>query len=98
MGRRTQINGLLMNQSYFLCPSCTTPHYLFGSADRLRSVADRLSLPVLGELPLVPGVSDGGDAGVPYMLAGGDGGGKGGEEWKGTMKGLAGRVWEELLR
>ena len=55
-----------------------------------------MNLDVLGELPLAPGVSTGGDKGVPYVLAGDDSDGQGGKEWKKTMEGVASRVWASL--
>ncbi|PSR81324.1 hypothetical protein PHLCEN_2v6403 [Hermanssonia centrifuga] len=64
------ITGILLNQSHFICPSCTTPHYLFGSPASFRATASQLGVDVLGELPLVPGVSESSDRGVPYMLTG----------------------------
>ncbi|KZP05751.1 P-loop containing nucleoside triphosphate hydrolase protein [Athelia psychrophila] len=91
------ITGILLNQSHFMCPSCTTPHHLFGSPDKFRSTASQLGVDVLGELPLVPGVSAGGDEGTPYALApraGHDG--VGGVEWKATMDSVAASVWAEL--
>ena len=46
---------------------------------------------VLGELPLVGGVSEASDRGIPYMLVG-----DGNPEWKDTMKNVAKDVWEAL--
>ncbi|KAG8935568.1 hypothetical protein FRC02_007496 [Tulasnella sp. 418] len=62
------ILGLLLNMSHYTCPSCTTPHRLFGSPESFRKAAADLSLDILGELPLVPQVSEGGDMGRPVML------------------------------
>ncbi|OSD06016.1 P-loop containing nucleoside triphosphate hydrolase protein [Trametes coccinea BRFM310] len=96
------IVGLLLNESHFICPSCTTPHELFGSPSAFRATAARFGVDVLGELPLVPGVSRGGDRGVPYALYstnGADGAADpGGKEWKETMAGVAGKVWQFLSR
>lgn len=96
-----QITGILLNQSYFLCPSCSTPHHLFGSPGQFRGTAARLGVDVLGELPLVPGVSSGGDQGVPYALVGDTEkqaqDGVGGADWKATMESVAGKVWSSLL-
>lgn len=51
---------------------------------------------VLGELPLVQGVSSAGDQGVPYALAVDDKmnaqDGAGGAEWKRTMESVGGKV------
>ncbi|TFY66706.1 hypothetical protein EVG20_g4381 [Dentipellis fragilis] len=94
------ITGLVLNQSYFLCPSCTTPHYLFGSPDVFNQTAKQLGVPVLGELPLDPGVSFGGDAGVPYGLVRNDKvkdtDGAGGTKWKESMREIADEVFRRL--
>ncbi|KAG5642942.1 hypothetical protein DXG03_001860 [Asterophora parasitica] len=103
------IKGLLLNNSHYLCPICapsssspTThpPHYLFGSPERFRSTAARLGIPVLAELPLVPGVSAAGDRGVPYGLVDRvwrePEDGLGGMEWIEGMAGVASSLWEAL--
>lgn len=54
-------------------------------------------MPVLAELPLVPGVSTGGDHGMPYALVGGGAEeGPGGEKWREGMKEVAEKVWQGL--
>jgi len=94
------ITGILLNQSYFICPTCTAPHHLFGSPDAFRETATHLGLSILGELPLVQGVSSGGDQGVPYALVMDDKtkmeDGVGGVEWKGSMERVASKVWTSL--
>ena len=90
-----QITGLLLNQSYFLCPSCDVRHDLFGSSDLFHATARQLGVPVLGELPLAPEVSGSGDAGAPYALLGGAGGG-GGARWREGLEEVAERVWGSL--
>jgi ATP-binding protein involved in chromosome partitioning len=86
--------GLVLNQSYFICPSCDTPHRLFGPPD----AAMGLGVELLGELPLTPGVSTGGDAGLPYALinARSEADGVAGRQWREVMTGIAERVWEAL--
>jgi len=86
--------GLVLNQSYFICPSCDTPHRLFGSSD----AAMGLGVELLGELPLTPGVSTGGDAGLPYALLGlrSETDGVAGGRWREAMTGVSERVWEAL--
>jgi ATP-binding protein involved in chromosome partitioning len=68
-------------------------------------LASRLNVPVLGELPLLPDVSAGGDEGVPYALwrKGGksltyerEGHKMADEEWMLGMEKVAGKVWEDL--
>ncbi|EPT00481.1 hypothetical protein FOMPIDRAFT_1023674 [Fomitopsis schrenkii] len=93
------ILGLLLNQSYFTCPSCSTPHHLYGPPDLFRATAARLGAPVLGELPITPSVSRGGDAGIPHVLMASD---KTMKEskcetgWNDVMKGVAAQVWAAL--
>ncbi|KAH9958670.1 ParA/MinD ATPase like-domain-containing protein [Lactifluus volemus] len=83
--------GLVLNQSYFLCPTCNTPHHLFGSSDASKD----LGIKLLGELPLTPGVSTGGDAGLPYSLCS-DTDGVSGHRWRDAMAGVAEQVWEAI--
>ncbi|KAF8559471.1 P-loop containing nucleoside triphosphate hydrolase protein [Imleria badia] len=94
------ITGTILNQAYFICPSCTTPHELFGSPDAFRSIASTLGVPVLGELPLVKGVSMGGDGGVPYALTASsqqlEADGSGGAVWRSVMEDTAQKVWESI--
>lgn len=54
-----------------------------------------MGVDVLGEMPVVGGVGEGGDKGVPFMLSG-DGVEEGAGEWKKVMKGIAGKVWGVL--
>lgn len=95
-----QITGTILNQAYFICPSCTIPHELFGSPDSFRSIAATLGVPILGELPLVKGVSTGGDRGVPYALTANsqqlEVDGSGGAVWRSMMEDAAGKVWESI--
>lgn len=90
--RIAQITGLLLNMSHFTCNACTTPHELFGSADKFTAAANELGLDVLGKVPLVTSVSDGGDAGRPVMTQASPEG----EEVRGVMKAVAARVWDYL--
>ena len=96
---------MVLNTSYFLCPSCTTRHYLYGSPDAFRRAASDVGVPILGELPLVPEVNKGGDAGVPYMLTSlpsikagnkGDDLDQAGKQWRDTMSNVAKRLWDTL--
>jgi len=99
LNTRTQITGLLLNQSHFICPSCTTSHQLFGSPAGFRATADRLGIEILAELPLVPGVSATSDQGIPYALVMGDTrkeDGVGGKLWNEAMAGVAENVWNSL--
>ncbi|KAK4685325.1 ATP-binding protein involved in chromosome partitioning, partial [Tremellales sp. Uapishka_1] len=88
------IVGLLLNMSHYTCASCSTPHELFGSADKFTGAAVDLGLEVLGNLPLVTDVSDGGDAGRPVMVQSS----REGEEVRETMREVGRRVWGWLAR
>ena len=44
-------------------------NFFIGKPDNFRSVAQRLDIPVLGELPLVQGVSMSADGGWPFVLS-----------------------------
>ncbi|KAH8119413.1 P-loop containing nucleoside triphosphate hydrolase protein [Phellopilus nigrolimitatus] len=93
------ITGLVLNTSYFLCPSCDTPHFLYGSAESFRRAASDVGTPILGELPLVPEVSTGGDKGVPFMLnPPGDSHNRAEEEWKKVMLDISNKLWDALDR
>lgn len=77
-----------------MCPGCETRHYLYGPPEGFRTTASRLGIEVLAELPLVPGVSRGGDNGLPYRLASPtDQDGIGGSEWLRDMAGVAEKIW-----
>ncbi|KAJ7743840.1 P-loop containing nucleoside triphosphate hydrolase protein [Mycena metata] len=96
------ITGIVLNQSHFLCPGCETRHYLYGSPEAFQATAARLGVDVLAELPLVPGVSQGGDGGLPYGLMSstqhGDKDGPGGSEWLKDMKRVAEHVWQSIAK
>ncbi|KAG5649412.1 hypothetical protein H0H81_004026 [Sphagnurus paluster] len=98
------ITGLLLNNAHYFCPTCSPsrpePHHLFGPPDRFHATAARLGIPVLAELPLVPGVSTAADAGVPYALVqqakrqAEDG--VGGAKWVQGMGEVGMQVWESV--
>ncbi|KAK8849529.1 hypothetical protein IAR55_004863 [Kwoniella newhampshirensis] len=86
--------GLLLNMSHFTCSSCSTPHELFGSSAKFEKAANDLKLDVLGRLPLVTSVSDGGDAGRPIMVQSS----KVGREVRSTMRDVGSKVWDWFSR
>ncbi|KAJ7479973.1 P-loop containing nucleoside triphosphate hydrolase protein [Mycena galericulata] len=91
------ITGIVLNQAHFMCPGCETRHHLYGPPEGFRATAARLGVEVLAELPLVPGVSQGGDAGLPYGLLSstehGDQDGLGGRQWLQDMDHVAEKLW-----
>jgi len=93
------IIGMLLNQSHFICPSCTQRHYLFGEPDKFRATASQLGINILCELPLVSGVSTTGDRGIPYSLAPKENRGAddaGGLSWNGAMMNVAEKIWKAV--
>jgi ATP-binding protein involved in chromosome partitioning len=60
--------GIVENMSYFVCGSCGARHEIFhhgGGAEAAR----RYEVPFLGEIPLDPAIREGGDSGVPVVIA-----------------------------
>ncbi|KZS89133.1 P-loop containing nucleoside triphosphate hydrolase protein [Sistotremastrum niveocremeum HHB9708] len=86
------ILGILLNQAYFTCSSCSTPHYLFGPPTSFTKIAEEQNIPMLGQLPLVPSVSSSGDKGVPEVLLNPT------SEFANVMKGAAESVWNSLTK
>lgn len=61
--------GLVENMSYLIAPQSGERIDVFGQGGGRRT-ADQMQIPLLGELPLVPEVRQGGDSGRPAALAG----------------------------
>jgi ATP-binding protein involved in chromosome partitioning len=60
--------GIIENMSWFECPHCGKPTAIFGTGGGER-LAKELDLPLLGQVPLAPGVMQGGDSGKPIVSA-----------------------------
>lgn len=88
------ITGTILNQSHFTCSCCSTKHQVFGSLDSFHSTADDLSLDVLGQIPIVPDISTGGDTGVPIMVQNDPAG----NETRDAFRSVAKAVWKSLGR
>ena len=63
----TPVLGIVENMSTFVCPDCGGNHDIFGSGGG-REFATETDMPFLGEVPLDPGVREGGDSGEPLVL------------------------------
>ena len=63
----TPILGLIENMSTYICPTCGDEAHIFGHGG-VRAEAERLGVPLLGELPLSLDVRLAGDAGSPVAL------------------------------
>ncbi|HVI45900.1 MAG TPA: Mrp/NBP35 family ATP-binding protein [Chitinophaga sp.] len=63
------ILGLVENMAYFTPAELPeNKYYIFGKEGG-RKLAEDLEIPFLGEIPLVQGIREGGDAGVPAMMS-----------------------------
>jgi ATP-binding protein involved in chromosome partitioning len=61
------IMGVIENMSYFVCPNCTSKHYIFGK-EGAKKMSETHNLPFLGEIPLNPGIMEGSDSGKPVLV------------------------------
>jgi ATP-binding protein involved in chromosome partitioning len=70
MARRSfvRVVGVVENMSSFTCEH-GVEHPLFGRGGG-QALAERIGVPLLGQIPLEPAVSEGGDAGRPVALEG----------------------------
>ncbi len=64
---RMPVAGVIENMSALECSHCGGRTALFGSGGG-RELADRLAVPLLGEVPLDVALRESGDAGVPAVL------------------------------
>ncbi|MBZ0266145.1 Mrp/NBP35 family ATP-binding protein [bacterium] len=81
--------GLIENMSYFLCEHCGERTEIFSSGGARRE-ALRQRVPFLGEVPLLPEIRQGGDAGKP--VAAGD------SKVAEVFRGIAESVWKSVNR
>jgi ATP-binding protein involved in chromosome partitioning len=74
MFKKTQVPilGVVENMSMFTCPDCGSSHAIFGHGGA-REVAQKLGVPFLGEIPLVPRIRETSDAGTPVSVSAPDG-------------------------
>jgi ATP-binding protein involved in chromosome partitioning len=60
--------GVIENMSYFVCPHCGERTFIFGEGGG-QQAADTLGVPLLGQIPLVPDLREGGDLGTPIVVS-----------------------------
>jgi ATP-binding protein involved in chromosome partitioning len=74
MFRKTEVPilGIVENMSQFVCPDCGSRHDIFGHGGA-RETAQKLGVPFLGEIPLVPRIRELSDAGTPVSVTAPDG-------------------------
>jgi ATP-binding protein involved in chromosome partitioning len=70
MAEQTKLRaiGVIENMSHFVCPHCGERTSIFGEGGG-REAADTLGVPLVGEIPLVPELRQGGDSGTPIVVA-----------------------------
>jgi ATP-binding protein involved in chromosome partitioning len=59
--------GLIENMSHFVCPSCRHESDIFGKGGG-EALAQELSIPFLGRIPIYEPIRIGGDTGVPIAI------------------------------
>jgi len=60
------IIGVVENMSYFICDGCDKRHYIFGQG-KIQEYSEKLSLPVLGQIPMDQSLQKYSDQGVPLL-------------------------------
>jgi ATP-binding protein involved in chromosome partitioning len=70
MAERTNLRvvGVIENMSYGVCPHCGERTAIFGEGGG-ELAAQTLGVPLLGQIPLMPAVRVGGDAGTPIVVS-----------------------------
>jgi ATP-binding protein involved in chromosome partitioning len=62
-----KLAGVIENMSYFICPSCSEPHEIFGKGGGAKLAAD-LGTTLLGQVPMDVRLREGADNGRPLVL------------------------------
>jgi len=65
---KVPIIGLVENMSYFTPAELPDKYYIFGK-DGGKRLAEEYDIPLLGQIPLVQSIREGGDIGVPLMMS-----------------------------
>jgi ATP-binding protein involved in chromosome partitioning len=65
---RLRVIGVIENMSHFVCSHCGESTPIFGEGGG-QLAADTLGVPLLGQIPLMPEVREGGDAGTPIVVS-----------------------------
>jgi ATP-binding protein involved in chromosome partitioning len=65
---RLKVLGVIENMSYYVCPHCGEKTSIFGEGGG-QLAADTLGVPLLGQIPLMPELREGGDTGTPIVVS-----------------------------
>ena len=82
--------GIVENMSYFVCDGCDKKHTIFKEGGG-KNLADTFQIPLLGKVPIIPEVVEGGDSGVPIVMGDAE------SPASQAYKELAGQVAAQLL-
>lgn len=88
---RVPVLGFVENMSWFKCDGCEKMHAPFGR-DAGKRLAQKFGAELLAQLPMVPGVREGGDEGTPIVIR------QPGSEAAVAFRELARRVVGEVAR
>jgi len=65
---KVPVLGIVENMSYFVCDGCDKKHYIFKNGGG-QTMAERLNVPFINDIPLITNVAECGDAGTPIVVA-----------------------------
>jgi len=65
---KVPILGLIENMSSFICDKCEKEHFIFGK-DGAKNLAEKMGIPFLGQVPIEASLMEGGENGLPAVLA-----------------------------
>jgi ATP-binding protein involved in chromosome partitioning len=65
---KVPVLGIVENMSVFVCPHCGHATHIFAHGGA-KATAEKLSVPFLGEIPLVPAIRETSDAGTPIVAS-----------------------------
>ena len=85
-----EVAGIIENMSVHCCPECGHVSHLFGEGGG-KAVAQRLGVPLLGELPLAMSIREQADGGTPTVKADPDG--EVSQLYRAAARHLAARLW-----
>jgi ATP-binding protein involved in chromosome partitioning len=75
MFKQSQINvpilGIVENMAYFVPEELPDNKYFIFGKDGGQNLADKYNVPLLGQIPLVQGIRESGDSGLPAVMKGG---------------------------
>jgi ATP-binding protein involved in chromosome partitioning len=63
--------GLIENMAWFTPEELPNNRYYIFGKDGCKKLAERMRLPLLGQIPIVQSIREGGDSGIPAALEGG---------------------------